>query len=65
MRESLADQSRARRPPEERQDSHICIGKYGELLPADILFEAITCKSLTSIKTRIRKALAKQKAENN
>lgn len=36
-----------------------------QLLPADILFEAITCKSLTSIKTRIRKALAKQKAENN
>lgn len=36
-----------------------------QLLPADILFETITCKSLTSIKTRIRKALAKQKAENN
>lgn len=36
-----------------------------QLLPADILFETITCKSLTSIKARIRKALAKQKAENN
>lgn len=36
-----------------------------QLLPPDIMFETITCKSLTSIKSRIRRALAKQKAENN
>ena len=36
-----------------------------QLLPADILLETITCKSLTAIKARVRKALAKQKAENN
>ena len=44
VKESLADQSRARRPPEERQDSHICIGKYGELLPG--VYDALEIGSL-------------------
>lgn len=36
-----------------------------QLLPADILFEIMTCKSLTRVKSLIKRALAKQKAENN
>ena len=32
---------------------------------ADIIFEAITSKSLSQLKTMVRKAIAKQKAENN
>jgi predicted nuclease with TOPRIM domain len=38
--------------------------KSGQL-PADILFEIITCKSPSDIKIKIRKALKKQKEENN
>lgn len=38
--------------------------KSGQL-PADILFEIITCKSPSDIKMKIRKALKKQKEENN
>ena len=35
------------------------------LLPADIIFEALTTKSLTDLKIKVRRALAKQKQENN
>lgn len=34
-------------------------------LPADIIFEAVTSKSLTDIKQKVRKALRKQKQEND
>lgn len=35
------------------------------LVSADIIFEAITAKSLTQLKVTVKKALAKQKQENN
>ena len=35
------------------------------LVSADIIFEAITAKSLTQLKLTVKKALAKQKQENN
>lgn len=35
------------------------------LVSADIIFEAITAKSLTQLKATVKKALAKQKQENN
>lgn len=35
------------------------------LVSADIIFEAITAKSLTQLKITVKKALAKQKQENN
>ena len=35
------------------------------LVPADIIFEALTTKSLTELKIKVRRALAKQKQENN
>jgi hypothetical protein len=38
--------------------------KSGQL-PADILFEIVTCKSPTDVKIKIRRALKKQKEENN
>lgn len=37
----------------------------GGQLPADILFEIVTCKSPTDVKIKIRRALKKQKEENN
>lgn len=36
-----------------------------QLLPADTLLDTITCQSLSAVKERVRRALAKQKAENN
>ena len=38
--------------------------KTGTLAP-DIIFEALTCKSLTDLKYKVRIAMAKQKEENN
>ena len=35
------------------------------LVSADIIFEAVTAKSLTQLKLAVKKALAKQKQENN
>jgi hypothetical protein len=34
-------------------------------LAPDIIFEALTCKSLSDLKYKVQKAMAKQKEENN
>jgi len=36
-----------------------------QLLPADIIFEALTAKSLTDLKYKVQKAMKIQKEENN
>ena len=37
----------------------------GNIVPADILMEIVTSKSLTDMKVKVNKAIKKQKAENN
>jgi len=37
----------------------------GQMLSPDVLVDALTAKSLTDLKYKVKKAMAKQKAENN